>query len=113
MLNPKQPRAEEMPVEDKKLDSIFKTSLVKDKTTSEIQIIWEEYHKGKEVISAAIPLEVYDVIRKNMGQFPTFLFPLPRSEGYEFIMSQVYGHTVHFTPLLAFQVGSKNITISS
>lgn len=106
MLNPKQPLADEMPVEDKKLDSIFKTSLVKDKSTSEIQTIWEEYHKGKEVISATIPLDVYNVIRDNMRQFPTFLFPLPRSQGYEFIMSQVYGHAVHFTPLLAFQVGA-------
>lgn len=98
-----------MPVEDKKLDSIFKTSLVEDKAASEIQIIWEEYHKGKEVIAATIPLEVYDVIRHNMHQFPTFLFPLPRSQGYEFILCQVYGHTVHFTPLLAFQVCTKNI----
>lgn len=111
MLNPKQPRTDEMSAEDKKLDSIFKTNLVKDKTASEIQIIWEEYHKGKEVISATIPLEVYSEIRDNMRQFPTFLFPLPRSQGYEFILSQVYGHTVHFTPLLAFQVRPNNISV--
>lgn len=97
-----------MPAEDKKLDSIFKTNLVKDKDASEVQIIWEEYHTGKEVISATIPLELYDVIRHNMCQFPMFLFPLPRSQGYEFILSQVCHNSVHFTPLLAFQVGTKN-----
>lgn len=95
-----------MSVEEKNLDSIFKTNLVKNKDSTEIQTIWEEYHKGKEVISATIPLKLYEMITDNMHQFPMFVFPLPRSQGYEFILSQVCGHTVHFTPLLAFQVGS-------
>lgn len=93
-----------MAAEEKKLDTIFKIDLVKDKDASEIQAIWEEYHKNKEVISATIPFNVYNEIREKMTKFPTFLFPLPRSQGYEFIMCQIYGHTVHFTPLLAYQV---------
>ncbi|XP_026500361.2 ATP synthase mitochondrial F1 complex assembly factor 1 [Vanessa tameamea] len=108
VLNPKHALKEELILEDKKLNDIFKLELVADKNAEEVQIIWEEYHKQKEVISATIPKEIYENIQLNMKQYPTFLFPLPRSQGYEFIMSQVSGHTVHFTPLLAFQVHKEN-----
>ncbi|KAL4703823.1 hypothetical protein ACJJTC_016790 [Scirpophaga incertulas] len=108
VLNPKNTLKDAMPVEDKKLDDIFKTELVKDKSAVEIKCIWEEYHKNKEVISAIIPQDQYTIIYNNMKEFPIFLFPLPRSQGYEFIMCQTYGHTVHFTPLLAYQVHKEN-----
>lgn len=91
-------------MDDKKLDAIFKLNLVENKEASEIQNIWEEYHKEKEVISATILLEQYTNLQEKMKKYPTFIFPLPRSQGYEFIMCQCYGQTVHFTPLLAFQV---------
>lgn len=104
MLNPKEPVSDVTGAHEKKLNDIFKVDLVKDKDGSEIQDIWEEYHKKKEVISGAMPVQLYSEIRGNMKDCPTFLFPLPRSQGYEFVMCQNYGHTVHFTPLLAYQV---------
>ncbi|CAH2040049.1 unnamed protein product, partial [Iphiclides podalirius] len=55
VLNPKKALTDDIPVDDKKLDTIFKLDL-----------------------------------------------------GYEFIMCQCYGQTVHFTPLLAFQVHKEN-----
>ncbi|VVC91074.1 ATP synthase mitochondrial F1 complex assembly factor 1 [Leptidea sinapis] len=107
-LNPKsQSNAQQVP-EDRKLESFFKVDLVSDKDAKEIQCIWEEYHKNKEVISATIPNEQYFNLQVHMKSYPTFLFPLPRSEGFEFIMCQNYGHAVHFTPLLAFQVHKEN-----
>lgn len=111
VLNPKQALKDELTTEDKKLSDIFKVELVADKNAEEVQGIWEEYHKNKEVISATIPKDVYNKIQLNMKQFPTFLFPLPRSQGYEFIMCQSFGHSVHFTPLLAFQVLQLSSTI--
>lgn len=104
VLNPKQALGKEINVPDKKLEDIFKIELVIDKSSTEIKSIWEEYHQNKEVISATIPVDVYSNIKETMNHFPVFLFPLPRSQGYEFIMCQMYGHTVHFTPLLAYQV---------
>jgi ATP synthase mitochondrial F1 complex assembly factor 1 len=104
VLNPKDELKDTIPIEDKKLGDIFKIELVKDKSPAEIQSIWQDYHKDKEVISAIIQQEQYLALNKNMKNFPTFLFPLPRSQGYEFIMCQSYGKTVHFTPLLAYQV---------
>ncbi|RVE50052.1 hypothetical protein evm_005258 [Chilo suppressalis] len=107
-LNPKESLKDNAPVKENKLEDIFKIDLVKDKDSVEIQTIWEEYYKRKEVISATIPKEVYTQLQMNMKKFPTFLFPLPRSQGYEFIMCQNFGHTVHFTPLLAYQVHKEN-----
>ncbi|XP_026759618.2 ATP synthase mitochondrial F1 complex assembly factor 1 [Galleria mellonella] len=108
VLQPKQALESDISKEEKKLSDIFKIDLVQDKEASEIQDIWEAYHKNREVISATVPKNSYDVIQANMKKYPTFLFPLPRSQGYEFIMSQSYGSTVHFTPLLAYQVHKEN-----
>ncbi|CAK1543718.1 unnamed protein product [Leptosia nina] len=108
VLNPKENLNSNAKVEDKKLDEIFRTDLVRDKESSEIQLIWEEYHKNKQVICATIPSKIYKDMRKRMTDNPTFLFPLPRSQGFEFIMCQSYGHSVHFTPLLAYQVHKEN-----
>uniref|UniRef100_A0A2A4JWA1 ATP synthase mitochondrial F1 complex assembly factor 1 n=1 Tax=Heliothis virescens TaxID=7102 RepID=A0A2A4JWA1_HELVI len=103
VLNPKQALKEDTKTSVKKLNDIFKIDLVKDKDAAEIITIWEEYHKSKEVISATIPKDTYTLLQQNMQLCPTFLFPLPRAQGYEFIMCQSYGHTIHFTPLLAYQ----------
>lgn len=106
VLNPKTSKESDVSGEEKKLSDIFKVELVEDKDGTEIKAIWEEYHKLLEVISAIIPLELYSDIHKKMKEFPLFLFPLPRAQGYEFMLSQCHAHSVHFTPLLAYQVSS-------
>lgn len=82
----------------------MKMDLIKDKDASEIKMIWGGYHLQKDVISAAIPPNVFDTITARSLKYPTFLFPLPRSEGYEFIICQFSKNTVHFTPLICYQV---------
>ncbi|KAI5634433.1 ATP11 protein domain-containing protein [Phthorimaea operculella] len=108
VLNPKGEIKGDVASNEKKLEDIFKLELVKDKDAAEIQVIWEEYHRTKEVICATIPFDAYKEILERTKNYGTFLFPLPRSQGYEFIVSQCHGHTVHFTPLLAFQVHKEN-----
>lgn len=106
VLNPKEAMKEDLGIKDKRLDDILKVDLVKDKSAPEVQAIWEEYHRNKEVISATIPKNLFVDIQTKMSKHPTFIFPLPRSQGYEFIMCQSFGLTVHFTPLLAYQVSN-------
>ncbi|CAG9120724.1 unnamed protein product [Plutella xylostella] len=109
VLNPKGELKGEVGSDDeKKLEDIFKLELVKDKDAEEIRTIWEEYHKDKEMISASIPTPLYLTLLERTKEFPTFLFPLPRDQGYEFILCQCSGHTLHFTPLLAYQVHKEN-----
>lgn len=88
----------------KKLDDIMKLDLLEGKSADEIKSIWLEYHKGKEVLSASIPTATYELLSKRGKEFPLFIVPLPRSQGYEFFLLQFASNTVHFTPLLCYQV---------
>lgn len=82
----------------------MKVELLQDKTADEIKDIWLKYHKEKDVIVATIPTETYNLLTQRSKEHPLFIFPLPRSEGFEFFLMQFAGNTVHFTPLLCYQV---------
>lgn len=106
LLNPKKPidgkPAAEVPF--KKLDDIMKLDLLQDKTADELKDIWLQYHKEKDVLVATIPSETYKLLEQRAKEHPIFIFPLPRSQGFEFFLLQFAGNTVHFTPLLCYQV---------
>lgn len=105
VLNPKAPRKESCSsTTQKRLEDIFKIELVHEKDKDEIVEIWKKYHIQKAVIAAVIPADNYKKMEERIAKYPTFLFPLPRSQGYEFIMCQAADNTVHFTTLLCFQV---------
>ncbi|KAK8744224.1 hypothetical protein OTU49_001066, partial [Cherax quadricarinatus] len=87
----------------KKLESILKMDLLKGKTNEEVKYIWTEHFRHKDAVSGIIPADVYDKLHESAGKYATFLFPLPRNEGYEFIVAQFAGHEVHFTPLINYQ----------
>ncbi|XP_011193221.1 ATP synthase mitochondrial F1 complex assembly factor 1 [Zeugodacus cucurbitae] len=110
LLNPKQPRKEQVANEIpyKKLTDIMKLELIEDKTADEISSIWYEYHKTKDVLAATLTVNQFDTLMERAKQYPIFLLPLPRSEGFEFIMLQFAANAVHFTPLLAYQVHAEN-----
>ncbi|XP_068155548.1 ATP synthase mitochondrial F1 complex assembly factor 1 [Drosophila tropicalis] len=110
LLNPKEkltkPDAAELP--HKKLTDIMKLELLADKNSEEISQIWLEYHKTKDVLAATLTTAQYNTLMERAKEHPIFLLPLPRSEGFEFIMLQFAANTVHFTPLLAYQVHHEN-----
>jgi len=89
----------------KKLSSLMKLEMVKDKTKAEIADIWRQYHANKEdAVAAVIPADMFEVMSQRFQQHKTFLFPLPRPEGYEFIVVQFdEGNSAHFTTLLNYQ----------
>lgn len=82
----------------------MKIELLEDKTADEIKSIWMEYHKNKNVLVAMIPTETYKLLSIRGSSYPLFILPLPRSQGYEFCLLQFANNTVHFTPLLCYQV---------
>ncbi|GJQ68979.1 hypothetical protein Trydic_g6161 [Trypoxylus dichotomus] len=108
LLQPKKKLATVVEPSDEALDKIMKMDLIKDKQPEEIKRIWEEYHIQKDIIGAVIPSKEFDVIMEQSRKFPIFIFPLPRSQGYEFIMSEFKRNTVHFTPLICYQVHKEN-----
>lgn len=94
--------------QEESLDKIMKLDLIKDKDVDEIKEIWLKYHVQKETIAAVITSSDYDKILEQALKTPLFLFPLPRSQGYEFIMCQFQNNSIHFTPLICYQVHKEN-----
>lgn len=83
----------------------MKLDLLQDKNAKEIETIWLEYHKQKDnVLVATIPTETHNLLLERSKEHPIFIIPLPRSQGYEFFLLQFASNTVHFTPLLCYQV---------
>ncbi|TGZ48653.1 Methionyl-tRNA synthetase, mitochondrial [Temnothorax longispinosus] len=91
-----------------RLDSIMKVDMINDRSKEEIIEIWNEYHKRKDCICGTMTPEQYDKMFARGKQYSTFLLPLPREQGYEFIMCQFYGSEVHMTPLLWYQTHKEN-----
>lgn len=92
----------------KVLADVMKVELIEDKTGDEIKEIWIAYHKNKDCITANIPPEKFDLFQKRADKYPLFLLPLPRDQGYEFIVCQFAGNEVHFTPLISYQTHKEN-----
>ena len=46
--------------------------------------------------------------QERFQQFNTFLFPLPRDQGYEFFVVQFLGQEAHFTSLINYQAHKEN-----
>ena len=93
---------------EKKLDSIMKLDLLKNKTKEEISEIWRMHHADIDAVSAVIPVETWLAMQQRFLQYKTFLFPLPRKDGYEFIVVQFHGKSAHFTTLINYQAHQEN-----
>jgi len=92
----------------KKLDDVLKVDLIKNETPERIAEIWTEYHSQKDCVHAVIPADEYKEMWKRAKDFPLFIYPVPREQGYEFILQQWDGHDIHFTPLIAYQTYQDN-----
>ncbi|KFZ46589.1 ATP synthase mitochondrial F1 complex assembly factor 1, partial [Antrostomus carolinensis] len=88
---------------DKTLDSILNVEMVKEKSAEEIKQIWNQYFSAKDTVYAVIPAEKFDLIWKRAQKCPSFLYALPRKEGYEFFVGQWSGTELHFTSLINIQ----------
>lgn len=108
LMNPKKAIDTKSELPNKKLEDIMKLDLLEGKSAEEIKMIWLEYHKHKDSIAAAIPTETFNTLMANAKKYPIFIFPIPRSQGFEFIMFQFAVNSVHFTPLLCYQVHKEN-----
>ncbi|XP_062353397.1 ATP synthase mitochondrial F1 complex assembly factor 1 isoform X2 [Cinclus cinclus] len=88
---------------DKTLDSILNVEMVKEKSAEEITQIWNQYFSAKDTVYAVIPADKFDLMWKRAQNCPSFLYALPRKEGYEFFVGQWSGTELHFTSLINVQ----------
>jgi len=92
----------------KSLDKIMKLELLEDKSAEEITQIWAKHFTEQDKICAVIPTETYNLMHQRFQEYNTFVFPIPRNNGYEFVMVQFQGHEAHFTTLINFQAHKEN-----
>ncbi|KAG8555108.1 hypothetical protein GDO81_017589 [Engystomops pustulosus] len=88
---------------NKTLNSLLNIELVKDKSAEEITQIWSKFFSARDAVYAVIPGDVYDLIQSRSERCPSFLYALPRAEGYEFFVGQWSGPELHFTALINIQ----------
>lgn len=87
----------------KSLHDIMKVDLLKDKTPEQIELIWKEYHVSKDCVFGVVKESDYEYLMEKARVCPVFVYPLPRQDGFEFILSQFNGKDVYFTPLIMYQ----------
>jgi len=93
---------------EKNLNDIMKVELLQEKSAEEISKIWTEYYKNKEnTLCAVVPSHLYTKQHERSQEY-NFIFPLPRDEGYEFILAQFAGHEIHFATLISYQAYGEN-----
>jgi len=92
----------------KKLEDIMYIDLIQGKSASDVKTIWENFHHGEHKFATSVPLKVFKKLQEQGASFPTFLFPLPRARGFEYILSQFSGSEIHFSPLINYQMFKEN-----
>ncbi|XP_061303514.1 ATP synthase mitochondrial F1 complex assembly factor 1-like [Pezoporus flaviventris] len=88
---------------DKTLDSILRVEMVKEKSAEEIKQIWNQYFSAEDMVYAVISAEKFDLIWKRAQKCPSFLYALPRKEGYKFFVGQWSGTELHFASQINIQ----------
>ena len=86
----------------------MKMELLDGKSKEEIGQIWTQHLSTKEGLCAVIPASTFRSMKDLYQVHKTFILPLPRKEGYEFVVVQFAGNEAHFTTLINFQAHSEN-----
>ena len=93
---------------EKKLENILDADLLGGKASEEISVMWTEAHLDKTAIVAVIPADVWETLSSRFLEHNTFLLPLPKNNGYEYMVIQFEGKQAHFTSLCNYQRYGEN-----
>jgi ATP synthase F1 complex assembly factor 1 len=92
----------------KSLDDILDVEKIKTEPKDKIETIWNTFHSSRDALSAALDASLYKSLSKRGKEFPMFVLPLPRDDGYEMYFLQFQGDQVYFTPLVEYQLNREN-----
>jgi len=92
----------------KGLDSVMKLELIQDKEPAEITKIWNQFHSKKDCVFAVLSTSEFQNLLEKAKECPVFVFPIPRDDGFEFMLCQFDSHDIYFTPLAMFQMVREN-----
>jgi len=91
-----------------KLDGLMRTDRLGDVSAEDLGKVWTKYWSDRSTVSAIINADVYETMQPRMRDFPVFIYPLPREQGYEFYMSQFTEHHSFFTSLINYQMNGED-----
>jgi len=92
----------------KGLDSVMKMETIQDKSAEEITQLWNQFHSTKDCVFAVLKNDEFANLKEKSKECPVFVFPIPRDDGFEFILCQFDRNDVYFTPLSMFQMVREN-----
>ncbi|XP_028392457.1 ATP synthase mitochondrial F1 complex assembly factor 1-like [Dendronephthya gigantea] len=92
----------------KGLDAIMHLEKVKDESAGTIEELWREHHRNKDCVSAVIPAEMYDKIQEKAREYPMFVYPVPRNEGYELMVGEFSDDQFYLTSVINYQTLGEN-----
>ena len=73
----------------RQLKDVMKVELLEGRPVKEIAELWAAYHKLREqYVAGVVPAKMYDTITARASLFPVFIYPLPRTGGYEFFVAE-------------------------
>ena len=93
------------------LNDILNLDKISNMSPEQIQNIWNEHHKEKNVIVATIPMKHYLKLEKRSNLFRNFIFPIARETQYEFFLLEFSNKNTYFTPLIQYQMYQENAPI--
>ncbi|KAJ3275756.1 hypothetical protein HDV01_007223 [Terramyces sp. JEL0728] len=106
--NEEKKSTDKLPSYAKSLNEILKVELLETESKEKISEIWNAFHSSREACSASLDKQYYDKLHAKGKEYPMFVLPLPRDDGYEIYLLQFQGHQVYFTPLVEYQMNKEN-----
>ncbi|XP_029644380.1 ATP synthase mitochondrial F1 complex assembly factor 1 [Octopus sinensis] len=113
-VNPKtKEKVQKKPTEKKTvpklvLNDIVKLELLRQETPENIEKIWMQFHSVKDCVYGVIKEMDYDEVMSKAKLCPSFVYPLPRQDGYEFFYQQFSGSEIYFTPVALYKKHQEN-----
>jgi len=91
------------------LNDVMELDRIQNLDREDVIFLWQEFHRKKEgLLGAVMAGGVFDKMAHMGSKYSMFILPLPRSNGYEFMLVQYSNKAFHFTPLLAYQTHKEN-----
>eukprot|EP01090_Pellita_catalonica_P008173 TRINITY_DN1887_c0_g1_i2.p1 TRINITY_DN1887_c0_g1~~TRINITY_DN1887_c0_g1_i2.p1 ORF type:complete len:216 (+),score=28.23 TRINITY_DN1887_c0_g1_i2:39-686(+) len=96
------------------LDKLVFVDKLREETPERIAEIWNRKHQSLPCVSAVIPTKKYKEFKEKALDYPRFVFPVPRNQGFLQVMqeAQMEVDTILFTNLADFQESGKHAPIS-
>jgi ATP synthase F1 complex assembly factor 1 len=78
--------------------------MMKKESKETIEKLWTTYHATRHNLYASIPTGIYQKLKERGHNYPQFVLPLPRKDGYEFYFLQFIEDYISMTSLLEYKI---------